>query len=172
MVVIVLIGILTAAIIPEMHGTYQDALLRSTSRELVNVFSLASSRAVSLNQLHRVRLDEKTGRYVLEMRLRSSGTEDEFAPVEDVSGNGGQLDTRITIVLHRPGEIPATKPTEETEPPPVESAPAGPLDTISFYPDGTTDGGDIELHDKEGFRFILRLNPVTARVRVVELARE
>src|SRR5262249_50314579 len=33
MVVVVLIAILTAMIIPEMKGTYEDAFLRSTSRE-------------------------------------------------------------------------------------------------------------------------------------------
>src|SRR6516162_8771785 len=38
MVVIVLIGILSAMILPNMKGTYGDALLRSTSRELVNAF--------------------------------------------------------------------------------------------------------------------------------------
>ena len=58
MVVVVLIGILTAMIIPEMKGTYGDALLRSTSRDLVNVFNLAYSRAVTLNQTHRVRLPQ------------------------------------------------------------------------------------------------------------------
>src|SRR5690242_12073923 len=44
MVVLVLIGILTALILPEMRGTYEDALLRSTSRQLVNAFNLAYSR--------------------------------------------------------------------------------------------------------------------------------
>src|SRR5262245_4257470 len=37
MVVVALIGILSAMIIPEMRGTYEDALLRSSSRQLVNV---------------------------------------------------------------------------------------------------------------------------------------
>jgi len=57
MVVLVLIGILSAMILPEMKGTYGDALLRSSARDLVNVFSIASSRAVSLNQLHVVRIN-------------------------------------------------------------------------------------------------------------------
>ena len=55
MVVIASIGIMTAMMIPEMKGTFQDALLRSTSRELINVFDLAYTR-VSLNQLRRVRM--------------------------------------------------------------------------------------------------------------------
>src|SRR5438552_14946942 len=53
MVVLVLIGILTAVMIPEMRGSYEDAMLRSTSRELINVCHLAYSQAVSLNQVHR-----------------------------------------------------------------------------------------------------------------------
>src|SRR5436190_24011906 len=65
MVVLVLIGIMTAVIVPEMKGTYEDARLRATSRRLVGVFHLAYSRAVSLNQLHRVRFDRISGRYVI-----------------------------------------------------------------------------------------------------------
>src|SRR5271157_5483938 len=41
MVVIVLVGILSAMIIPEMKGSYGDALLRATGRDLVSVFGLA-----------------------------------------------------------------------------------------------------------------------------------
>ena len=44
--------------------------------------------------------------------------------------------------------------------------------TISFYPDGTADAGDILLRDREGFRLLLQINPVTARVHVVEMERE
>ena len=97
MVVIVLIGIMTAMIVPEMRGTLEDAVLRSTARKLVSVFSLASSRAVTVNQLHRVRLDPKTGRYALEtMRTREEGGGG-FAPVRDIPESEGELDTRISV---------------------------------------------------------------------------
>ena len=59
MVVVVLIGIMTAVIIPEMKGTYEDALLRSTGRELVGVLNLAYSQTITVNQRHRVRLDKE-----------------------------------------------------------------------------------------------------------------
>ena len=42
MTVLVLIGIMIAMIIPEMKGTFEDALLRSTSRDLVSVCVLIS----------------------------------------------------------------------------------------------------------------------------------
>ena len=57
MTVLVLIAILSAMIIPEMKGTYGDALLRSSGRDLMNVIELASSRAVSLNQTLRLKVD-------------------------------------------------------------------------------------------------------------------
>src|SRR5580704_12842300 len=103
MVVITIIGIMTALMIPEMKGSFQDALLRSTGRELINVFDLTYSRAVSLNQLRRVRLDEKSGRYMVEKQVMQNGQED-FVPVDDVPGDKGQLDSRITVEFRQPSE--------------------------------------------------------------------
>src|SRR3989442_5795936 len=84
MVVLVLIGIMTAVIVPEMKGTYEEALLRATSRRLVDVFHLASSRAVSLNQLHRVRFDRITGRYLIEKAVQAGGNGGGFTPARDI----------------------------------------------------------------------------------------
>ena len=173
MVVIVLIGILTAMIIPEMKGTYEDALLRATSRELVDVFSLASSRAASLNKVHRVRLNQRTGHYSVEQRLRSQPSGDEFARVEDMQGTEGDLDTRISMSLRRPGEV---LPSQTEEAPPASPA-LEPEESLFdrafvFYPDGTAEGADILLRDRQGFQLVLHLNPVTARVRLIELPRQ
>ena len=75
-VVVVIIAILSGVIVAEMGGTFQDALLRSSSRQLISVFSVASSRAISLNRLLRVRIDRATGRYAVEKHARG----DEFIP--------------------------------------------------------------------------------------------
>jgi type II secretion system protein H len=170
MVVIVIIGIMTAMMIPEMKGTFQDALLRSTSRELINVFDVAYSRAVSLNQLRRVRLDEKTGHYLVEKRVIENGQEN-FVPADDVAGGKGELDSRISIEFRPPEE------NVSSDSAPAENASANDelsADemTISFYPDGTADAGDILLRDRDGFRLALHINPITARVHVVEMERE
>jgi type II secretion system protein H len=170
MVVIAIIGIMTAMIIPEMKGTYQDALLRSTSRELINVFDLAYSRAVSLNQLRRVRLDEKSGRYLVEKRVIENGRE-RFVPANDVPDDKGELDPRISIEFRRPAEDvpePGAQPDIATS----DDESAMNTVTIAFYPDGTADAGDLLLRDREGFRLALRINPITARVQVVDLERE
>ena len=170
MVVIAIIGIVTAMMIPEMKGSFQDALLRSTSRELINAFDLAYSRAVSLNQTRRVRLDEKTGRYLVEKRVMENGREN-FVPADDVPGGKGELDSRISIEFRQPDE----NLSEPGAQPDAAMAIAGsPVDgvVIAFYPDGTADAGDIILRDHEGFRLALHINPITARVHVVEMERE
>ena len=171
----ILIGIMTAMIIPEMKGTYQDALLRSTSRELVNVCNLASSRAVSFNQPHRLRLDPLTGKYRVEKRVRLQ-KEGSFVPLGDVPGSEGTLDTRIAIQFHPPGEMLSDTSREESSGPAPgpdgNSAPAEPGIVLGFYPDGTADAGELVLQDRDGFRLALRLNPTTARIRIAELERE
>jgi type II secretion system protein H len=165
MVVVVILGITTAAIIPEMRGTYQDALLRSTSRKLINVFNLAYSRAVSLSQQHRVRLDLRLGRYFLERRVFQEGRE-AFEPVRDLPGSEGELDSRIALELRRADETRslAEEPNEEER--------ASPDSAFSFYPDGTADAGEVLLRDRDGFQLRLRINPVTARVRLLEVERQ
>ena len=102
-VVVVVIGIISAMIIPEMKGTFDDALLRSTSRDLMNAFSLASSRAVSFNQSCRVQLDPQNGRFLVERQMRDGGRED-FVPLKDVSGAEGRLDSRIAVEVRQSGE--------------------------------------------------------------------
>jgi prepilin-type N-terminal cleavage/methylation domain-containing protein len=170
MVVIVIIGVLTALIIPEMKGTFQDALLRSTSRELVNVFELAYSRAVSLNQVRRVRLDEKTGHYLVEKRVLENGREN-FVPANDVPGDKGELDSRIAVEFHGPAES-APDPNAQTENADAGDGSSANQMTVNFYPDGTADAGEILLRDRAGFRLALRINPITARVHIVEAEKE
>jgi type II secretion system protein H len=170
MVVITIIGIVTAMMIPEMKGSFQDALLRSTSRELINAFDLAYSRAVSLNQTRRVRLDEKTGRYLVEKRVIEHGRDD-FVPADDVPGGKGELDPQISIEFRQPDE----KPSEPgAQPDSAMTIGQSPMDgvVIAFYPDGTADAGDFILRDADGFRLALHINPITARVHVVEMERE
>jgi prepilin-type N-terminal cleavage/methylation domain-containing protein len=169
MVVLALIGILSALIIPEMKGTFEDSLLRSTSRDLVNVLSIASSRAVSLNQLHRVRLDVKTGQYVIEKRVRETAQGDEFAPIK-ISESEGKLDTRISIQIHKMEEPPADSPTTSE---PLRGLETGQsVDSISFYSDGTADRAQFLLRDRQGFRLLLVINPITSRVKIQQLERE
>src|SRR5690348_9551182 len=84
-VVLALIAILAAAILPEMRGTYEDARLRSSSRELIDAMNLAYSRAVTLNQQHRVRFDINNGKYVIEKRARGERGLSVFMPVKDLA---------------------------------------------------------------------------------------
>jgi len=163
MVVVAIIGIMTAMLIPEMKGTMQDARLRSASRELINVFDLAYSRAVSLNQTRRVQVNEKNGRYLVEKQITENGQEI-FVPADDMPGNKGELDSRIAVEFHPSAEISTEASSSDPENVSAEAA-------INFYGDGTADAGGILLRDRDGFRLLLQINPVTARVHVVEMER-
>jgi prepilin-type N-terminal cleavage/methylation domain-containing protein len=169
MVVLALIAMLSALIIPEMKGTFEDALLRSTSRDLVNTFSIAASRAVSLNQLHRVRLDPKTGRYIIEKRIRETEHGEEFAPI-NVSESEGRLDTRISIQMRKMEEAPADSSKNAAPAPGSEDGEL--VDSISFNPDGTADRAVLVLCDRQGFRLALMINPITSRVKILQLERK
>jgi Tfp pilus assembly protein FimT len=171
MVVVVLIGIMAAVIIPEMKGTYEDALLRSTGRELVGVLNLAYSQTITVNQRHRVRLDKAGGRYFIERAVREGEQGSGFVPVRDVPGGEGKLDARISIQIRKQGADARTAP-------PASSGSTNELragtstESIAFYPDGTAEAGEILLRDRDGFGLALRINPTTARVRIVQLERE
>ena len=95
--------------------------------------------------------------------------------VQDVSGLEGELDKRITIQIREPGEEPSPSQSPDGSAPlPAEPGPQL-LDSnagILFNPDGTADAREIRLRDRDGFRLGLRINPVTARIHIVELPRE
>jgi type II secretion system protein H len=171
MVVVVLIAIMTAVIIPEMKGTYEDALLRSTGRELVGVLNLAYSQTITLSQRHRVRLDKAAGRYFVERAVRESEPGSGFVPVRDVPGGEGKLDTRISIQIRKQSEDARTSAPASSGSTNEWRAGTG-TESISFYPDGTAEAGEILLRDRDGFGLALRINPTTARVRIVQLDRE
>jgi len=175
MVVIVLIGIMTAMILPEMKGTFEDALLRSETRKLADVFSLANSRAITLNQLQRVRIDAKSGHFSIESAAREP-VKDRKGAAAEIPGGEGTIDSRIAIEIHKvTDDAPAASGDGRTrsgggssEPEPRD---AGNRATISFYPDGTAEEHEVELRDRQGFRLALHIAPVTARVRIVERGR-
>lgn len=160
MVVLMLLAIVTALILPELTGTHEDALLRSTSRKIIDVCNLANSRAISTSRPQRVQLDGGRGRYRLETISNNRPAEAELEPRPRPDAVEGTLDPRITIEL-RAGVEPADHGAHL--PPNVEKQP-GPSQTISFYPDGTADRCDIVLRDRTGVQLALRINPITARI--------
>ena len=171
MVVLVLIGIMTAMIVPEMKGTYEEALLRATSRRLVDVFHLASSRAVSLNQLHRVRFDKITSRYFIERAAQSAEHASGFVPAREIPEGEGTLDHRISVEFRKQDEAPPTEVDQGTSAASEDAEVRNKDEGFAFYADGTADAGEVLLRDRDGFRLALRINPVTARVQIVELER-
>lgn len=170
MIVLVLIAIMTAMIIPEMRGTMEGELLRSTSRELVRGLSLAHSQSITLNQRHRLVINQSKHRYQVERFARGTDEGTGFMPVRGIDGTEGVLSEKIKIEL-RPQE-----PAEGDESPPADNPPhraASSEDSVNpaieFQPDGTADAVEIQLHDRMGFGLALRVSPITSRIQIAEL---
>jgi type II secretion system protein H len=157
MVVLVLVGVVTALMIPEMRGTFENAVLRGAAREVVNACNLAHSRSVTRNEVHRLRIDRARSGYVIE--AMTNGT---FAGLQDVPGSEGKLDNKVEL------EISLADDQEANE----SSEPDQGRNMISFYHDGTADAADIALRDRQGFQISLRVNPTTARIEIVERAEQ
>ncbi len=171
MVVLDQIGRLTAMIVPEMKGTFEDSLLRAAGREFVNACNLAYSRAVTLNVEHRLRIEKSTGRYYLEKRAPGAGKES-YVPIGDVPGAKGRIDARISLEFQRPGEETSALGEEMPAAAGGETPVREVGESIAFYADGTADARSILLQDRNGFRLALRVSPITARVHIIELERK
>lgn len=173
MVVLVLIAILTAMILPEMRGTFEGEVLRSTSRELVRGLSLAHSQSITLNQRHRLIIDRGKNQYRVERYARGRDEGVGFVPVRGISGTQGALSDRVKIEVQPVGGDASdeTRNTPE-ERPAAKRESSGPNPSIEFRPDGTADAVEIQLWDRMGFGLGLRVSPITSRVQVHELERK
>ena len=183
MVVLALIGILSAVLLPEMRGSLEEVQLRSNARKLAEACDVAFSRAVATGRILHLDWDSTRGTFRIiqdpedspNRRGSSSGSRNE-GPI-DFPGASGTIDPRITVNLHR---ITSASPAGLRDEPrgarnasravsqPVAGAPAT---SIEFRPDGTADASEFVLQDRAGFRLSLRLNPVTSRLRITELPR-
>lgn len=177
MVILTLIALLSAFILPEMAGTYQDSLLRAASRRLMDVFDLASSQAIALQTPQHVQFDLKAHHCSIEAPKsdrRDSGSKTEGKGLAAVDG---QWDSRIQVRLEDPpseaapdtGPVPTrANPRDETPTPETSRKNENPSHRlrITFYPDGTADGKRVILEDPDGFQHILDIQSATARVQL------
>jgi type II secretion system protein H len=159
MIVIILIGVVTAVVLPEMRGTYEDMLLRSTSRKILDLSALASSRAVTTGKEQQIKFDTVHASY--DLGEAKSSMDGGFAA--EKSFEKGNWDTRIVLELRR---------TELEPSPDDEEKPKNKPDVLSFFSDGTADAKEIRLHDRQGVGITLKMNATTARFRIVEDLRE
>ncbi|HUS34956.1 MAG TPA: prepilin-type N-terminal cleavage/methylation domain-containing protein [Verrucomicrobiae bacterium] len=154
MVVITIIAVIAGVMAIEMRGTYEDALLRTNARKLIDVCDAASNRAIAIRQAQVLRINATSGKFVVEPKSKGSeGTGEEVME--------GELDTRVSLAIREPA-----RGEEEAEP--IE--PAAATDNVTFYPDGSADAREFLFRDRTGVELALRINPTTSRVRVIEMA--
>jgi type II secretion system protein H len=168
LVVILLIGIFTGVMLAEMRGSFEDAVLRGCARQLMDGLSLASSRAVSMNQTHTFVFNAAEHEFTVRARnggaapaFESDGEADAARPWMEVR----KVDERVTVAIRDPAAIQDEIQNQEDDFPEERAERLAP-DQITFYPDGTADAREIFLRDRNNLELSLRINPVTGRVRV------
>src|SRR4051812_40070264 len=158
MVVITIIAIVSGVMVLEMGGSYEDALLKSNARKLIDVCDAASNRAIAAHQAQILKIDAASGKFVV--KTKAIEAEESDAPVTE-----GELDKRIALMIRQPA-----RETESEEVEKAEEADAAKSDVITFYPDGSADAREFLLRDRAGVELLLRMNPTTSRVRIIEMA--
>ena len=185
-IVVALLAIMVAWITPELKGTFEDGLLRSTSSKLISAIGLAHSQAVTQGTDQHLRFDYNESAY----RIVPESMGMENAPIT-ASGDAksiqshspdseGKWDPRIKITVRptstsSPGEqindgINSTYPNDPSPSNSQEAPRQGEAGTtqksISFRADGTSEAVSIFITDREGYSLELRINPVTSRVKL------
>jgi type II secretion system protein H len=157
MVVLAIIGIVTGAMVAEMGGTFEDALLRETARKIMDACDSANARAVSTGRPHVLAFNTREGKFVAKQKS---------AKVSEIVAQG-DLDTRIILDIREP----AAGEEEEDDAEGVieaERQRRQQAEMITFYADGTCDPRQFFLTDRLGEKMLLRINPITSRLRIVE----
>jgi hypothetical protein len=97
-----------------------------------------------------------------------------YVAARDAVAGAGTLDSRIVVELRGSRTADEDEDAEVLAPVAAWGEEADPEEAggIGFYPDGTADGCDVVLRDRQGFRLVLRVNAVTARVQLLDLGRE
>src|SRR3569832_1357202 len=95
MVVMTVIAIVTSVMVLEMGGTYEDALLRTNARKLIDVCDSASNQAVATHQAQTLRIDAKSGRFSVQPKAQALNESDAVIVQ-------GELDPRIALVIREP----------------------------------------------------------------------
>lgn len=166
LVVITILGVLAAMVIPNFTGTREEARLRASARQLGMLMHLAYSQAVTTASSQRVLIEPPSGRYWLESETRDPRASARFQRARELPGSEGKLAPGILVEVLRTGEVSHTRRKAA-----AFSRPESALPEVRFHPDGTAEGREIRLYDRQGFGLALRVHPATARVSWRELAR-
>lgn len=158
MIVVVIIGILSGVMVLEMRGTFEDALLRSNARKIIDVCDVASNRAIAANEAQMLRIEPKSGKYTVRAKGNSNAADET---------TNGELDPRVKLEMRNAAGAEEENLADANADPAADAAPSEDY-SVTFFPDGSAEGREFLLKDRDGIELVLRINPATSRVRLIE----
>lgn len=179
MTVVVILGIVTAAMVPAMRGTMAEEELGEAARSLAAAIRIAHSTSVTQNRPARLRLDTGQARYQVEMLIEEEGKPvTRPVPRPEAAGKWNRI---IQVRVEQGGQAEDTEDADNPEsalstgldqPEEVPSTETQDLTSIRFFPDGTADSRRLIFRDRDGFGLRMDVHPVTGRVSTQRLERE
>ena len=158
MVVLVILSIFAVMVLPEFKGSRAEARLRGETEQLASMLRLANSQAVSTQAEVRLFVDQKKRRIFLEARDELG----KFQPLDKLPGSLREFPEGIEIEIH-PHRDRNYRHKKRLD----FQRDRGHPDQLLFYPDGTTDPGELWIQDEMDFGWKLVVNSLTSRVQLL-----
>lgn len=157
MIVLVIVGIVAAVIAPSMRGPIESTALRSSAREVAAAAGLARQRAITENDRVSLRFDIEKRTW----RIASAADEED-------DRRSSRRDSAATSSEDQPRTFPrgvaVARYIVDGEEQPIDTRGEDEIE-ISFFPDGTTAGGAIELKNRRDRLFTVEIAEGTGRIR-------
>ena len=153
LVVVVILGLITGAMIPVFRGSFNGIKAKSATRNLIATLFFAQDRAVSSGIEHRLCLDPRTNSYWVErFNGYTKKQQKRFTPVQERYGEKHPLPDFLILT-----DVRAPASGKEKIP------------RIACYPNGSCDVVQLKLHNlREGARLTLSTTGFSGGIKVAE----
>ncbi len=155
-VVLVIVGFLSALVMPRVFGTLTNVKLKTATRDTVSFLHHARDLAYYQKKYVKVAFDLDKRQIAILAYQRKVVEE------EDVSFTGPEMEWVQMKALSLTDNVKFEKCVQK------DKTIAEGLFNIIFYPAGNTDGGRITLMNKKGRMFLIEVDTITGNAQIIE----
>ncbi|OGW15010.1 MAG: type II secretion system protein GspH [Nitrospinae bacterium RIFCSPLOWO2_12_FULL_45_22] len=146
LVVLLLLGLMLALAGPRITSGLGSASLKSTARKIATTLRYARGQAVAKKTPHEVFFDNEAGVYGIE---EVASRQDLTSPSDSAGSPNPAEKTGNLQTFKLPEEIKLKE-----------------NNSITFYPNGSSSGGDVILSNQKGKGYLIEVDIITGLVRI------